>query len=65
MTNRDIVHLECTHTQFHKLTSDVDKTKKGSETVRTDIEAMRRLLLDHGKLIRKLNELGIETKEKD
>jgi len=46
------ITLEMTHCQLHSLTTDLEKVKSSSTTVKVDKAALQALILDHGRLVR-------------
>lgn len=46
--------LLCTDDEYHALHRDLDRTRQTSETVRVGREALGHLLIDHGRLLARL-----------
>lgn len=60
---KDVLKLQSTLDDFHGLSADWDKARKGSTRVRVSRLALGRLIRDHSATLRKLRDMGIQTED--
>lgn len=59
----ETLKLSCSIKTFDELWGAIHKTRKGSKTVRVNIESLSRLLMDHSELINKVQSFNVNIEE--